>query len=74
MTYPKEIINGWPPKKFYFTGEFETVIVGGRRAAKRNRKTVSAPVYRAEDDQRILFMDCATQLNEKPTRINHAKV
>jgi hypothetical protein len=53
---PQTIISGYPEKLYIFTDTYESVTLGNRRTAMRNRKTISVPVYKAEDGEIMLLM------------------
>jgi len=53
---PKSIIKfGYPPKEYYFTGDYSKQTIGWYKAT-RNKKTVYVPIYKSTDDEIISDM------------------
>ena len=61
------ITQGWPVKTYRFTGEWDEITTGGRRAAMRNRRTVRCPVYRADDGS--AFIDMTQSVAVRPNKV-----
>lgn len=64
---PETIAQGWPVKTYRFTGEWEEILTGGRRAAMRNRRRVRCPVYRADDGAAFIDMTQAVAVRPNTT-------
>lgn len=64
---PKEVMCGWPPKSFVFTGEWDRQrkYQSNPRVAGRNKTDIWLPVYRASDGEVFVYALYATE--ECPT-------
>ena len=48
-------VDGWPPKEYFFTGEWKGMPrASSRRIARRNNPTVYHPIYQAKDGTRVV--------------------
>jgi hypothetical protein len=67
---PQEIISGWPPKSFSFTGEWDRQrkYQSNRYIADRNKKDIWLPVYRSADGEVFVSALHSTEVCPTPAR------
>jgi hypothetical protein len=51
---PQEIIEGFPPMRYVFSGEWSEQTIGSRNTALRNRKKVWYPIYICEETNGVI--------------------